>query len=486
MRSNPNPLEFFSRLKWLDRKPLEIEPYRRRIFSEALSTIDPMGWTPRFNLVLTGRAKKNHKSLDLILVGLFKLLVQVSQKGNQCYILANDSDQAGDDLDFAKKIIAVNPTISKRVTIKRDSIERNDGGGFLKILPAGDVLGAHGKTYLWAGFDEIHGYRTWDIFEALALDPHRPEASQWITSYDSLFKHPGIPLYDLIQTGKAGTDSRMFFSWFSSDFCTDPEFASKPTAEERANPSILPAGYLDQQRLRLPTHKYRRLHLNQGGQPEGAYFSSDKVDEAIRKGSKRLPYRPEFFYKAFVDMSGGSSDDATLGISHMEEGRIVIDGVWNQGFPAPFNPRTAVKRFAGICKEYNISMVTGDHYAGETYRFDFQEEEIQYLPCPVPKSVLYESIEVSINTGSVSLPDEPNVLNQLLILVMRGGKIDHPSGEHDDFANAAAGAAYLCKTPVFSLGVAEDEDYAEEIPSREEAIRQFEGRIEMDQSRPWD
>jgi hypothetical protein len=30
-----------------------------------------------------------------------------------------------------------------------------------------------------------------------------------------------------------------------------------------------------------------------------------------------------------------------------------------------------------------------------------------------------------------------------MTLVMRGGKIDHPSGEHDDYANAAAGAVYL-------------------------------------------
>lgn len=471
-------LDFFSRLKWIDGKPLEVEEYRRRIFTEALSG--------RYNLTLCGRGKKNYKSLDLILVALYYLLIVVSERGNQCYLIANDLDQANDDLDLSKKIISINPSLSKRVTVKRNSIDRRDGKGFIKILPAQDAIGMHGKTFLFLGLDEIHGYRNYDVLEAMAADPHRlHEAMTWITSYNTLYNFEGVPLHDMIKNGKAGTDPTMFFSWYAGDYCTDPEFASKPTPEERANPSILPAGYLDQQKRRLPSHKYRRLHLNLAGAPEGAYFSAKSVNEAIRTGNKRLPYRPEFHYKAFVDMSGGSSDDATLGISHMEEGQIVIDGVWNQGFPVPFNPRTAVKRFAGICKEYGISMVTGDHYAGLTYFFDFQQEEIQYLPCPVPKSVLYEFLEVSINTGSVSLPDEPNVLNQLLILITKGGKIDHPSGEHDDWANAAAGASYLCKTPVFTLDPTEDEDFQASLPTRAEAIARFEQRLDFE-SKPWD
>ena len=43
----------------------------------------------------------------------------------------------------------------------------------------------------------------------------------------------------------------------------------------------------------------------------------------------------------------------------------------------------------------------------------------------------------------VILLDVPLVEQQLLGLVWRGGKIDHPGGEHDDWANAAAGALHL-------------------------------------------
>jgi len=37
----------------------------------------------------------------------------------------------------------------------------------------------------------------------------------------------------------------------------------------------------------------------------------------------------------------------------------------------------------------------------------------------------------------------PNLESQFLGLVWRGGKIDHPNGEHDDYANTTAGCLYL-------------------------------------------
>jgi hypothetical protein len=52
---------------------------------------------------------------------------------------------------------------------------------------------------------------------------------------------------------------------------------------------------------------------------------------------------------------------------------------------------------------------------------------------------LYESFEPRLNAREVVLLDEPLLEQQLLGLIWRGGKIDHPAGEHDDYANAVAG-----------------------------------------------
>ena len=192
-------------LKWIDGTPLfqHIEPYRARLFDLALDTFEPDG-RPRFNLIVCGRGKKNWKTTDLVVAALFAL-VSESPAGHdsECYLLANDADQAGDDLSLAKKIVRANPELAHWLKLKVNSIERKDGRGFLEVLPAGDVVGQHGKSYRFVGYDEIHGYRNWDMLEAMQPDPHRLDAQQWITSYASLFHRPGVPLFDLIQQGKS-------------------------------------------------------------------------------------------------------------------------------------------------------------------------------------------------------------------------------------------------------------------------------------------
>jgi hypothetical protein len=108
----------------------------------------------------------------------------------------------------------------------------------------------------------------------------------------------------------------MLFSWHSGgELNTDPAFAGLEP-ELRANPSFgsWPEGraYLDQQRRVLPTAKFRRLHLNLPGAPDGAVLDQGKVLACIVAGRTVLPYEEGRSYFAFVDMSGGSNDDAVL------------------------------------------------------------------------------------------------------------------------------------------------------------------------------
>jgi hypothetical protein len=452
-------LAFFGLLVWIDRAPLleRIEPYRRRLITTFLDEMDETG-RPRYNLGLAGRAKKNWKSVDLVIMGCAALLANDSAGGNQVYLLSNDEDQAGDNLTLAKKLIAVNPLLQERLIVRQKVIERADGQGFLMILPAQDVSGAHGKTFRLVAFDEIHAYKTWDLLEAMQPDPTRPDAQTWITSYASIYHRPGIPLYDLTQAGRAGTDPRMLFSWYSADYTTDTDFADADP-ETRANPSRsswADPQYLAQQQRRLPAHKYRRLHLNLPGLPDGSAFQVEPVADAITRGVLvRAPQRrdaaheadghapPEICYSAFIDMSGGSIDDAVLAIAHVDESgespRIVVDLLMNQGPPPPFDPREAVIRFAGVCAQYGITHVTGDAYAGETFRADFRRYGIEYFVAERSAHQLYEALEPRLNAREVVLPDLPLLEQQLLGLVWRGGRITHPGGEHDDFANALAG-----------------------------------------------
>lgn len=445
MTTLPSPLDFFARLKWIDGQPLlkTIEQYRRNLFLESLYTFRDDG-SPRYTMVVSARAKKNNKSSDLVFAALYKLLIPESMQGNDCFILANDEDQAGDDLGLAKKLVEVNADeIGGEVLVQSTEILRRDGRGSLKILPARNAIGQHGKTAIFVGFDEIHGYRNYDLLEALAPDPTRRDTLTWITSYDTIYATPGVPLHDYKAIGKAGTDPRMLFSWYSGDYCSDPAFADLEP-ELRANPSIASwpdgRGYLNQQRLRLPTHKFRRLHLNLPGSPNGAFLDQGVVLEAIVTGRKSLLPREEGGHVAFVDMSGGSSDDATLAIAHQEGTRCIVDLIVKQDGDAPFNPRHAVRKFAAIIKRYGCRSVVGDDYAGQTFKEDFNDEGIAYISSPLSKTEIYEAFEPALNAGEVELPDIAKNTEQLLCLVIRGARIDHQPGDHDDFANACCGA----------------------------------------------
>jgi hypothetical protein len=438
-------LKFFAKLLWIDGTPLlnHFERYRRTIFTDVLDSVDRQGRVS-YSQALLGRAKKNWKSTDLILAALYRLVGYDSPGGNQCYILANDLDQAADDLTLAKKIIAANPLLQERLIVRKETIERADGKGFLKILPAGDIVGAHGKTYCFLGYDEIHGQMSYDLFEAMAPDPTRADVQVWITSYASIHHRPGIPLFDMFTLGQQGLDPRMYFSWFAGDYCTD-KAALRGTPEQRANPSLksFEPGYLEQQLLRLPAHKYRRLHLNLPGAPEGAAFQPQSVMDAIERGVRRRPYVPGVKFVAFCDHSHGSNDDATLSIGHKANESFVVDLVIKQGPAPPFNMVQVIPRFAAILREYHVSSVAGDSVGGETYRGEWLTAGIQYRVSKETTSELYEALEPLLNGHRVVLPDVPDLEQQLLGLVWKVGKITHPGGQHDDFATSASGVVSL-------------------------------------------
>jgi hypothetical protein len=435
---------------WIDGTPLlsVVDPYRQRLLMQALYEFREDG-TPRYNMVLAGRAKKNWKSSDLVLAAFYKLFVAQGERGCDAFIVANDEDQAGDDLVIAKKLLAANSELAAEVTVYQREIRRKDEAGSLKILPAGDVAGMHGKSWSFLGIDEIHGYRDYAVLEALGPDPTRTDALLWITSYASVWG-AGSPLFDLKQAGMRGDDPRMLFSWYSGEYSNDPDFADLPP-EQRANPSMSswPEGpaYLEQQRRRLPSRRYRRLHLNLPSL-DGGFFDGDVIAKAVVPGLKQLPPRPtERSYTAFVDMSGGSSDDACLAIAHASRRRAVLDLVISQDGGIPFDPRMAVRKFARALREYGQSHVTGDAYAGEIFKRAFAEQGIGYRVSKHSKTEIYELFEPRVNAGEVELLDLPKLQEQLMGLVVRGMNVDHQPGGHDDWANAAAGALVNVRVP---------------------------------------
>lgn len=435
-----HPLKFFSLLRWLDGRPLldVMEGYRQQILSDALSTIRASG-EPLYKRVLTGRAKKNSKTSDAVLAALYKCCVwqAAGSKGNQVFFVASDLGQAADDLDLTKKLIRHNPILDAELIIKQNVIERKDGKGFLEILAAGDAPGLHGKTYLFLVVDELHTQRDYKVLEALEIDRTRPDAVQWFASYASMSRAAGVPINDIQKQHAAQSDPRLFVSWYSGTI-------------ENANPSLNgPLGPTiddihDAQRS-LPSWIFRRLYLNLPGQPDGAAFDASMIEDATMKGRTVLPPQPGISYVAFNDHAGGGDDDATLGIAHVQDDIVVLDLLLDQGARTnrTFSPEEAVAKFSEVLKLYGISSVTGDRYAAQWPVLAFQKHGITYRPAELNRSQIYSALEPLLNSGRVELLDHPKLLMQLIGLVRKGEKIDHSSGEHDDHANACAGALVL-------------------------------------------
>lgn len=432
-----DPLTFYDMLSWIDGRPLPevMEPYRREIHRQGLYTFRSDG-SPQYRRVLTGRAKKNSKTTDSVLAGLYKLLMWRAEggRGNQVYFVASDLGQANDDLELCKLIVRRNPVLDEELTIKSNLIERKDGEGFIEILPAGDALGLHGKTYLFLVVDELHTQKDYRVLEALEIDRTRPDAQQWFASYASMSRAAGVPINDILKQHEKGSDPRLYVSWYAGTI-------------EEANPSLNgPLGpmledILDAQRS-LPSWIFRRLCLNLPGQPDGAAFNAEVVEQAVIAGRIVLAPYADSQYVAFCDLSGGGADDATLAIGHARNGKAVLSLLMDQGARTggTFSPDETVAKFAEVLKQYRCLTVTGDRYAAQWPIKAFEKHGITYRPAALNRSQLYAALEPLLNSGQVELLDHPKLFSQLIGLVRKGEKIDHAPGEHDDHSNASAGA----------------------------------------------
>jgi hypothetical protein len=184
------------------------------------------------------------------------------------------------------------------------------------------------------------------------------------------------------------------------------------------------------------------------------FVSLDVLEACTADGVFELQPVPGTAYLAFCDPSGGSSDSMTLAISHHEDGCAVLDCV--REVRAPFQPEAVVADFCTTLAAYGIGTVVGDRYAGEWPREQFSKRNVTYRPSERVKSDIYRDALPLLNSRKCQLLDIPRLISQLRGLerrTARGGKdsIDHGPGQHDDIANACAGAIVLASAYVRPL-----------------------------------
>jgi hypothetical protein len=186
-----------------------------------------------------------------------------------------------------------------------------------------------------------------------------------------------------------------------------------------------------------------------------ALLTREAVEACVSPGAYERGRVAGCRYVGFVDPSGGSADSFTLAVAHREaNGKRVLDAVRER--KPPFSPEQVIREFSDLLKAYGISRVTGDRYGGEFPREHFSKLGISYDCAEKTKSEIYRDMVPMINSGEAELLDSDRLVAQLVGLerrTARGGRdsIDHAPGQHDDLANAAAGALTLPPRSSYTL-----------------------------------
>lgn len=182
-----------------------------------------------------------------------------------------------------------------------------------------------------------------------------------------------------------------------------------------------------------------------------SYISESALRACVVPGRSVIPANPMFRYEAFVDMSGGMNDSATIAIGHREGVKVIVD--FTNSWPAPHNPNLVVEQMATFAYQaYGIRKVMGDGYGGGFVPGQWERHQVRYLGKAPAKSEIYASFVPLVMAGLVELPDDETLMRELRGLVRRnyaGGKfsIDHMNGRHDDMANSVCGLCVMLAKP---------------------------------------
>jgi len=174
------------------------------------------------------------------------------------------------------------------------------------------------------------------------------------------------------------------------------------------------------------------------------FYDATLLEQSIDVNRGNLPPKEGIHYISAVDGASGSSsrnaDSFTCAVGHKEDGKCIIDGVWE--WRPPFSPASVVKEISNILKSYKVHSTVGDKWAVGALSDLFKMEGIVYVDSQLTASEVYMESAVFFHNGSVRLPDNKRLLQQLRGLerhVRKSGKdqVTHPPGGHDDVSNVA-------------------------------------------------
>ncbi len=243
-----------------------------------------------------------------------------------------------------------------------------------------------------------------------------------------------------------GSDSPDLLCWVSS------------TAE--MNPSVSVAR-LERERRTMDPTRFRREFEAEFAEDIDAFLSDAWIEAAVSGGVGQRPPTAALKRIATVDASGGGADAFTASIIEVEGHgasqrftQLLLRG-WEKPRGSQISLEGVVAEIAQLAKDHGLREVWGDRYTARWVIEAFQRHHITYRHPMVKRdgtavyldrSLAYLAAEALFASGRVAILDHPKLIRELKNLERRsttaGDKVDHPHGQHDDYASVTClGAA---------------------------------------------
>ena len=346
-------------------------------------------------------------------------------------IVACDRAQASIALRYIRGLVEASPVLNRMVN-KQGAEEIHFNNDVSIEVSTNSFRAIRGRTLLAVIFDEAAYFRS----ESTA----NPDVELYRAALPGLATTGGMMIIISSPYAKKGLVYDQHKKHFGK---SDPEVLVIQGASRQFNPLIAEA--LIAEALADDPEGAAAEWLGQFRSDVASFVQREVVDQAVRSSPLMLPHDAKHQYAAFVDPSGGgkNGDEFTLAIGHKEGDLLVVDAVHGRtGVPAAITAE-----YAAILKEYKITEVTGDRYAGSWPGDEFAKHGIKYQQAEKPRTGLYLDLLPILNSGQIEIPDDAKLINQICALERTTGRgrdvIDHPRGAHDDRANVVAGLSSI-------------------------------------------
>ena len=155
---------------------------------------------------------------------------------------------------------------------------------------------------------------------------------------------------------------------------------------------------------------------------------------------------------AATDVAGGSGTDSfATAVAYWDPAKELAVLAALKETPGPCSPETAIADHADFLRQFGVTTVVGDRYAGNWPLERWRKHDIHYEFSPRNRSEIYLNFLPMLNSGGCVLLSDPRMRSQFLRLerrTTRSGRdqIDHPAGKnnHDDLCQVAASSLLLC------------------------------------------